>query len=276
MRAPPQPEADLDSLHVYLRGVGKIPLLTAGEEVALAKRIEQGDLEAKRKMIEANLRLVVSIAKRYLGRGLPFNDLIQEGSIGLMRAVEKFDYRRGYKFSTYGSWWIRQAVDRAIGESGRTIRLPVHVRERLGALTRTREALRQSKGAEPTHDEIAKELGISRTAAFELAHLERLPISLDESIGEDGDVARGDLIAGHDDDPLDVAANSAERREIRLLVDRLPARQQRVITERFGFDGIGPMTLDQVGRSLGVTRERARQIEKETLHKLEEPLARLE
>jgi RNA polymerase primary sigma factor len=266
-------ELNLDPLHVYLLGVGKVRLLTAREEVALAKRIERGDLDAKQHLIEANLRLVVSIAKHYLGGGLSFTDLIQEGSIGLIRAVEKFDYRRGYKFSTYGTWWIRQSINRAVGHRGRAIRLPVHVLERLSVVRRAREALRERNGAEPTEGEVAAELGMSRAATRELVHLERLPVSLDEPISEDGDTRRGDLIAGDSKDPAEAATESAERAEVRLIVDRLPARQRRVITERFGFGGDEPRTLEQVGRRLGVTRERVRQIEKETLGKLEHQLA---
>jgi RNA polymerase primary sigma factor len=267
-------ELNLDSLHLYLLGVGKVRLLTATEEVALAKRIERGDLDAKQQLIEANLRLVVSIAKHYVGRGLSLTDLIQEGSIGLIRAVEKFDHRRGYKFSTYGTWWIRQSVDRAVGHRARAIRLPVHVLERLSVLRTAREALRERNGAEPSEDEVAAELGMSRAAARELAHLERLPVSLDEPIGEDGDTSRGELIAGDSEDPVDAATEGAERREVRVVVDQLPARQRRVIIERFGFGGDEPRTLEQVGRGMGVTRERVRQIEKATLRKLEEQLGR--
>jgi RNA polymerase primary sigma factor len=267
-------ELSLDSLQPYLLGVGKIRLLTAREEVALAKRVERGDLEAKRHFIEANLRLVVSIAKRFRGRGLSFTDLIQEGSIGLIRAVEKFDYRRGYKFSTYGTWWIRQSVERAVGQSGRAVRLPADIREKLSMVRAARAALRERNGAEPTHDEIAAELGMSRAAACELAQLEQLPVSLDEPHGEDGDARRGDFIADLSESPLDAATDSAERREVRLLVDRLPSRQRRVIIERFGFEDSQPRTLEQVGRGLGVTRERARQIEKATLHELAGQLAR--
>jgi len=267
-------ELNLDSLHLYLLGVGKVRLLTATEEVALAKRIERGDLDAKQQLIEANLRLVVSIAKHYVGRGLSLTDLIQEGSIGLIRAVEKFDHRRGYKFSTYGTWWIRQSVDRAVGHRARAIRLPVHVLERLSVLRTAREALRERNGAEPSEDEVAAELGMSRAAARELAHLERLPVSLDEPIGEDGDTSRGELIAGDSEDPVDAATEGAELREVRVVVDQLPARQRRVIIERFGFGGDEPRTLEQVGRGMGVTRERVRQIEKATLRKLEEQLGR--
>jgi RNA polymerase primary sigma factor len=266
-------ELNLDSLQLYLLDVGKVRLLTAAEEVALAKRIERGDLGAKQHLIEANLRLVVSIARRHLGRGLSFTDLIQEGSIGLIRAVEKFDYRRGYKFSTYGSWWIRQSIDRAVGHRGRAIRLPVHVLEKLSMVRRAREALRARNGAEPTEGEVAAELGMSRAATRELVHLERLPVSLDEPISEDGDTQRGDLIAGDGKDPGEAVTESAERGEVRLIVDRLPSRQRRVIIERFGFEGDEPRTLEEVGRGLGVTRERVRQIEKETLRKLEDQLA---
>jgi RNA polymerase primary sigma factor len=283
MPAPPRPEAIVDtgeaelgsdSLRVYLDAVGRIRLLTAGEEVMLAKRIERGDLDAKRQFTEANLRLVISIAKHYLGRGVSLTDLIQEGSIGLMRAVEKFDYRRGYKFSTYGTWWIRQSVDRAVARSGRTIRLPGHVGEKISAVRRTREALRARGGAEPTYAEVAAELGISRAFACELADLARLPVSLDEPLTEEGDTALGDMIAGADEDPLKAAADSVDRREIRLMVDRLPARQRYLITERFGLEGDQTRTLEDIGQSLGVTRERARQIEKKTLEALERQLAR--
>ena len=267
-------ELNLDSLHLYLLGVGKVRLLTATEEVALAKRIERGDLDAKQQLIEANLRLVVSIAKHYVGRGLSFTDLIQEGSLGLIRAVEKFDHRRGYKFSTYGSWWIRQSVRRAVAQRGRAIRLPVHVVGKLSVVRRAREALRERNGAEPTEGEVAAELGMSPAATRELVHLERLPVSLDEPISEDGDTSRGDLIAGDSKDPIEAATEGAERREVRLVVDQLPARQRRVIVERFGFGDDEPRTLEQVGRGLGVTRERVRQIEKETLLKLEEQLGR--
>ena len=271
----PDPRAsDLDSLNQYLVAIGKIRLLTASEEVALAKRIERGDLDAKRRLIEANLRLVVSVAKGYLGQGLSLIDLIQEGSIGLMRAVEKFDHRRGYKFSTYGTWWIRQSVARAVGQSGRTIRLPAHIREKVTGVWKAREALRERNGCEPTEGDIAAELGMSRAATRELAQLERLPVSLDEPLGEDGDTLRGDVIAGDSEDPLEAATDSAERREVRLVVDRLPSRQKQVIVERFGFEGDQPRTLEQVGRGLGVTRERARQIETETLQRLERQLAR--
>src|SRR3989440_12011065 len=171
-------ELNVESLHLYLLGVGKVRLLTATEEVALAKRIERGDLDAKQQFIEANLRLVVSIAKHYVGRGLSFTDLIQEGSLGLIRAVEKFDHRRGYKFSTYGSWWIRQAVSRAVGDRARTIRLPVHIMEKLTLMRRTREAMTAHDGSEPGEERLAAELGMSRVATRELVHLERLPLSL--------------------------------------------------------------------------------------------------
>ena len=268
----PTLDPNLDSLHLYLLGVGQVPLLTASEEVALAKRIERGDLDAKRRMIEANLRLVVSIAKNYVGRGLSLLDLIQEGSIGLIRAVEKFDHRRGYKFSTYGSWWIRQAVSRAVGDRARTIRLPVHITEKLTLMRRTREAMTAHDGSEPGEERLAAELGMSRVATRELVHLERLPLSLDEPIGEDGDARRGDFVAADCADPSEAASESAERREVRSVVGGLPARKRRVIVERFGFGEGERRTLEQVGRGLGVTRERVRQIEKEAFRELEERL----
>ena len=265
-------DPNLDSLRLYLLGVGQVPLLTASEEVVLAKRIERGDLDAKRRMIEANLRLVVSIAKNYVGRGLSLLDLIQEGSIGLIRAVEKFDHRRGYKFSTYGSWWIRQAVSRAVGDRARTIRLPVHITEKLTLMRRTREAMTAHDGSEPGEERLAAELGWSRAAMRELAHLERLPLSLDEPIGDDGDARRCDFVAADCADPSEAASESAERREVRSVVGGLPERQRRVIIERFGFGEGERRTLEQVGRGLGVTRERVRQIEKEAFRELEERL----
>ena len=265
-------DPDLDSLRLYLHSVGQVPLLTASEEVALARRIERGDLDAKRRMIEANLRLVVSVAKSYLGRGLSLLDLIQEGSIGLIRAVEKFDYRRGYKFSTYGTWWIRQSVGRAVGNQARAIRLPVHVFEKLALMRRTREAMTASDGREPDEEQLAAELGLSQSAMRELVHLERLPLSLDEPIREDADANRGDFIAADCEDPGEAANESAKRHEVRLVVDGLPQRQRRVIIERFGFGQDKPKTLEQVGQALGVTRERVRQIEKQTLRELGERL----
>jgi RNA polymerase primary sigma factor len=265
-------DSSVDSLQLYLLGVRQVPLLTASEEVALAKRIERGDLDAKRRMTEANLRLVVSIAKNYVGRGLSLLDLIQEGSLGLMRAVEKFDYRKGYKFSTYGSWWIRQAVSRAVGTQGRAIRLPAHVSEKLTLMRRTRETMAARDGSEPGEEELAAELDMSPSSMRELAHVERLPLSLDEPIGDDGDACRGDFVAANCEDPGEVASKNAKRREVRLVVDRLPRRQRRVIVERFGLGQDEPMTLEQVGRGLGVTRERARQIQQATLSELGERL----
>jgi RNA polymerase primary sigma factor len=266
-------DSAVDSLQLYLLGVRQVPLLTASEEVVLAKRIERGDLDAKRRMTEANLRLVVSIAKNYVGRGLSLLDLIQEGSLGLMRAVEKFDYRKGYKFSTYGSWWIRQSVSRAVGTQGRAIRLPAHVSEKLTLMRRTRETMMARDGTEPGEEELAAELDMSPSSMRELAHVERLPLSLDEPIGDDGDACRGDFVAANCDDPDEAASENAERREVRLVVDGLPRRQRRVIVERFGFGQGEPMTLEQVGRGLGVTRERVRQIQKATLNELGERLA---
>jgi RNA polymerase primary sigma factor len=265
-------DASVDSLHLYLLGIRQVPLLTASEEVVLAKRIERGDLDAKRRMTEANLRLVVSIAKNYVGRGLSLLDLIQEGSLGLMRAVEKFDYRKGYKFSTYGSWWIRQAVSRAVGTQGRAIRLPAHVSEKLTLMRRTRETMAARDGSEPGEEELAAELDMSPSSMRELAHVEHLPLSLDEPVGDDGDACRGDFVAANCEDPGEIASENAERRKVRLVVDGLPRRQRRVIVERFGLGQDEPMTLEQVGRGLGVTRERARQIQQATLSELGERL----
>ena len=270
--ADPTSDPGLDSLNLYLQSIRQVALLTAREEVVLAKRIERGDLDAKRRMIEANLRLVVSIAKSYLGRGLTFLDLIQEGSMGLIRAVEKFDYRRGYKFSTYGSWWIRQSVGRAVGHDGRAIRLPAHISEQLILMRRTREAMIARNGSEPGELQLAAELDMDLSAMRDLAYLERLPLSLDDPVGEDGGACRGDFVAAECQDPGTAAEESAERRSVRLVVDRLPRRERRVIVERFGFGPDEPMTLEQVGRGLGVTRERVRQIQKATLSELEERL----
>jgi RNA polymerase primary sigma factor len=259
----------LDSLRLYLREIGKVPLLTADQEVYLAKRVERGDQAAKRQMIEANLRLVVSIAKPHLGRGLPFLDLIQEGSVGLIRAVEKFDYRRGFKFSTYATWWIRQAVSRAVAEKARTIRIPVHIFERLNKVTQIQRQLVQRLGREPRPDEIAAELELTTEEVREILRMAQLPVSLEKPIGEQEDAKLADLVEDElAESPFEVASISLRRGDIEHVLAALPGRERRVIELRFGLHGGQPRTLEEVGRTLGVTRERIRQIENTTLKRL--------
>ena len=263
-------EPSLDSLRLYLRSIGRVELLTAGEEVELAKRIERGDMGAKQHMIEANLRLVVSIAKGYLGRGLTFLDLIQEGSLGLIRAVEKFDYRRGYKFSTYATWWIRQAVTRAIADKARTIRIPVHMVEKLNKVVHVERQLVQELGREPTPEEIAVQLQCNMREVKDIQRLAQLPISLEKPIGEEEDSELGDFVEDETaDSPFELAIENLRRENIRKALDALPEREREVIEMRFGLKGHEARTLEEVGRAFGVTRERIRQIENTTLKKLE-------
>jgi RNA polymerase primary sigma factor len=274
--APRKPEIDLtvepslDSLRLYLRSIGRVQLLTAEREVALAKRIERGDLFAKQEMVEANLRLVVSIAKGYLGRGLSFLDLIQEGSLGLIRAVEKFDYRRGYKFSTYATWWIRQAVTRAIADKGRTIRIPVHMVEKLNKVVHVERQLVQSLGREPTPDEIAAELECTVREVRDIQRMAQQPVSLEKPIGEEEESELGDFVEDEAAvSPFDQASENLRRENVRRALDALPQREREVIEMRFGLTGARPFTLEEVGRAFNVTRERIRQIENHTLKKLE-------
>ena len=263
-------EPSLDSLRLYLREIGKVPLLTADQEVALAKRIERGDMSAKKHMIEANLRLVVSIAKGYLGRGLSFLDLIQEGSLGLIRAVEKFDYRKGYKFSTYATWWIRQAVTRAIADKARTIRIPVHMVEKLNKVVHIERQLVQRLGREPRPEEIADELEMTTDEVREILRMAQLPVSLEKPIGEEEESSLGDFVPDEQaESPFDTASTSLRREDIELALSSLPERERKVIELRFGLSGEQPATLEEVGRAFGVTRERIRQIENNTLKKLE-------
>ena len=263
-------EPSLDSLRLYLRSIGRVDLLTAEQEVALARRIERGDMIAKQQMIEANLRLVVSIAKSYLGRGLTFLDLIQEGSMGLIRAVEKFDYRRGYKFSTYATWWIRQAVTRAIADKGRTIRIPVHMVEKLNKVVHVERQLVQQLGREPTPEEIAHELETTVREVRDVLQMAQQPISLEKPIGEEEESELGDFVEDQTaESPFELAAERLRRENLRRALAALPQREREVIEMRFGLTGERPYTLEEVGRAFNVTRERIRQIENHTLKKLE-------
>jgi RNA polymerase primary sigma factor len=263
-------EPSLDSLRLYLREIGKVQLLTADQEVTLAKRIERGDMGAKTEMIEANLRLVVSIAKGYLGRGLSFLDLIQEGSLGLIRAVEKFDYRKGYKFSTYATWWIRQAVTRAIADKARTIRIPVHMVEKLNKVVHIERQLVQRLGREPSPEEIAEELEITTEEVREILRMSQLPVSLEKPIGEEEDSSLGDFVEDEAaESPFDTAQLLLRREDVVNALNALPRREREVIELRYGLLGGEPRTLEEVGRAFGVTRERIRQIENNTLKKLE-------
>ncbi len=263
-------EPSLDSLRLYLRAIGRVSLLTAEQEVALARRIERGDMVAKQHMIEANLRLVVSIAKSYLGRGLTFLDLIQEGSMGLIRAVEKFDYRRGYKFSTYATWWIRQAVTRAIADKGRTIRIPVHMVEKLNKVIHVERQLVQQLGREPTPEEIARELECSVREVRDVLRMAQQPVSLEKPVGEEDDSSLGDFVEDQTaESPFEMAAERLRRENLRRVLAALPQREREVIEMRFGLSGDRPYTLEEVGRAFNVTRERIRQIENHTLKKLE-------
>jgi len=258
-----------DPVRMYLKEIGKVPLLTAEEEVSLAKRIERHDMEAKRKLIEANLRLVVSIAKRYVGRGMLFLDLIQEGNLGLIRAVEKFDYRKGYKFSTYATWWIRQAITRAIADQARTIRIPVHMVETINKLIRVQRQLLQDMGREPTPEEIAAEMGTTPQKVREILKISQEPVSLETPIGEEEDSQLGDFIEDEDATmPVEAVSEIMQKEELNNVLNTLTHRERKVIELRFGLKGEHPRTLEEVGQKFGVTRERIRQIEAKTLAKL--------
>lgn len=258
-----------DPVRMYLREIGQVPLLTPEEEIQLAKLIEKKDVEAKRRLTEANLRLVVSIAKRYMGRGLLFLDLIQEGNLGLIRAVEKFDYRLGYKFSTYATWWIRQAVTRAIADQARTIRVPVHAVETMNKLNRIRRELLQKSGREPTVTEIAEVLGMSPGKVRQIQKAMQEPVSLEAPVGDEDNSELGDFVEDEDaDQPLEVVFRELRREELFKVLDSLPARDRKVLELRFGLKGERPRTLEEVGERFGVTRERIRQVEAKTLNRL--------
>ena len=262
-------EPSLDSLRLYLRAIAKVPLLTADQEVSLAKRVERGDMAAKTQMIEANLRLVVSIAKPCLGRGLSFLDLIQEGSLGLIRAVEKFDYRKGFKFSTYATWWIRQAVTRAIADKARTIRMPVHMVERLNKVVHVERSLVQQLAREPEAEEIAAELKMTTAEVREIRRMAQPPVSLETPIGKQEEAKLGDFVEDElAESPFEEAAVSLLCTEIEHALSALPERERQVIELRFGLHSNQPQTLEEVGRAFGLTRERIRQIESNTLKRL--------
>ncbi|MBI5311083.1 MAG: sigma-70 family RNA polymerase sigma factor [Actinobacteria bacterium] len=256
-------------MRLYLRSIGRVELLTAEQEVELAKRIERGDDSAKQHMVEANLRLVVSIAKNHVGRGLTLLDLIQEGSLGLIRAVEKFDYRRGYKFSTYATWWIRQAVSRAVADKARTIRIPVHMVERLNTITNMERQLVQKLGREPEPHEIAAELKWPVAEVRELMRFSQQPVSLEKSVGDQEDSELIDLVEDKTaESPDEAAAESIQRETVWRALSMLADRDRRVIEMRYGLDGRKPATLDEVATELGLTRERVRQIEHSSLKQL--------
>jgi RNA polymerase primary sigma factor len=263
-------EPSLDSLRLYLRSIGRVPLLSAEEEVALAKRIERGDIAAKQHMVEANLRLVVSIAKGYVGRGLTLLDLIQEGSLGLIRAVEKFDYRRGYKFSTYATWWIRQAVTRSLADKGRTIRIPVHMVERLNKLLHAERRLIQQLGREPSPTELADELECTVREVRDVMRITQQPISLEKPVGEEDDSALADFVEdANAASPFEIASEALRRENVTRVLAALPSREREVIEMRYGIVGGRSRTLEEVGRAFNITRERVRQIENRTLKKLQ-------
>ena len=262
-------DVSTDALQLFLKDLGRLSLLTAAQEVELAKRIERGDDQAKQHMVEANLRLVVSIAKRYRNQGLPFLDLIQEGTIGLVRAVEKFDYRRGFKFSTYATWWIRQSVSRALADKARTIRMPVHVVEKLNRIARSERKLRAELGREPTAVELADDADLPLAEVDQIRQWAQPPVSLERPIGEDEDSELGHFLVDESQPQPDEAAEVTLQREaLARALDALSARERRVLELRYGLDGQQPRTLDEVGRAFNVTRERIRQIENHCLKKL--------
>ena len=263
-------EVSTDSLQLFLKDIGRVELLTAAQEVELAKRIERGDHGAKQQMVEANLRLVVSIAKKYRNQGLPFLDLIQEGTIGLVRAAEKFDYRKGFKFSTYATWWIRQAVARALADKARTIRMPVHVVEKLNKIVRAERKLRAELGREPSAREIAKELELGPDEVEHIRRSAQTPVSLEKPVGDEEESEFGHFLTDESEPLPDEAAEVTLRKEtLRGILGSLAPRERAVLELRYGLDGQHPRTLDEVGRTFNVTRERVRQIENQSLKKLQ-------
>ena len=265
-----RPDVTTDSLQVFFKGIGKVRLLSAQEEVVLAKRIERGSFEAKQKMVECNLRLVVSIAKNYRNQGLPFLDLVQEGTIGLVRAAEKFDYRRGFKFSTYATWWIRQAIARALADKARTIRIPVHIVEKLNKIGRAERKLMTGLGREPTPEEIAEVTGIEPDEVESIRRFAQAPISLEKPVGDEEQSEFGQLIADeYAESPYERAVENLTKEALRAALENLSYRERRVLELRYGLGTERPCTLDEVGRTFNVTRERIRQIEHQALKKLQ-------
>jgi len=266
-----KPDMTTDSLQLFLKDIGKVRLLTAQEEVELAKRIERGDLDAKQKMVESNLRLVVSIAKNYRNQGLPFLDLIQEGTLGLVRAAEKFDYRKGFKFSTYATWWIRQAIARALADKARTIRIPVHVVEKLNKIGRAERKLVTELGREPSPEEIAEVTGIDPEEVDSIKRSAQAPVSLEKPVGDEEESEFGQFIADEKaESPFDRAADLLTKEALKEALENLSYRERRVLELRYGLGGEHPRTLDEVGRTFNVTRERIRQIENQSLKKLQQ------
>ena len=269
---PPEGISIDDPVRMYLKEIGKVPLLTADEEIELAKRMEEGDVDAKHRLCEANLRLVVSIAKRYVGRGMLFLDLIQEGNLGLIKAVDKFDYRKGYKFSTYATWWIRQAITRAIADQARTIRIPVHMVETINKLIRVPRQLLQEYGREPLPEEIAEEMGISEDKVREIIKIAQEPVSLETPIGEEEDSHLGDFLPDEDAPaPAEAAAFTLLKEQLMSVLSTLTPREEMVLKLRFGLEDGRQRTLEEVGKEFKVTRERIRQIEAKALRKLRHP-----
>ncbi len=261
-----------DPVKMYLKDIGRVPLLSPDEEVELAQKMQDGDEVAKQRLSEANLRLVVSIAKRYVGRGMLFLDLIQEGNLGLMKAVEKFDYQKGFKFSTYATWWIRQAITRAIADQARTIRIPVHMVETINKLTRVSRVLLQKLGREPTPAEIAEEMGVTEERVTEIQKIAQDPVSLETPIGEEEDSHLGDFIEDdHATTPSDTVASTMLKEQLLGVLDTLTPREEKVLRLRYGLDDGKPRTLEEVGKEFNVTRERIRQIEAKALRKLRHP-----
>jgi RNA polymerase primary sigma factor len=265
-----EPEGTTDGLQLFLKGIGRVPLLTAQEEVELAKRIERGSFEAKQRMVESNLRLVVSIAKNYRNQGLPFLDLIQEGTLGLVRATEKYDYRKGFKFSTYATWWIRQAIARALADKARTIRIPVHIVEKLNRIGRAERKLLTGLGRQPTDDEIAEVTGLEPEEVESIRRSSQAPISLEKPVGDEEQTEFGQLLADeHAESPYERAVDALTSEALRDALENLSYRERRVLELRYGLGGQQPCTLEEVGRAFNVTRERIRQIEHQSLRKLQ-------
>jgi RNA polymerase primary sigma factor len=260
-----------DALGTYLREIGRHPLLTADDEVTLAKRIEKGDEEATVRMVTANLRLVVSIARRYRSTGIPLLDLIQEGNLGLLRAVEKFDWRKGFKFSTYATWWIRQAIQRGIADRGRTVRLPVHIHEQLVRLRRERRELEATLGREATPDELARAAGMSTARVLQLQGAGLAPVSLETPVGDSGDTTIGDFVSDDREELFSDVMRTIGRMELERALSTLPERERMILALRFGLTGEEPMTLERIGERFGLTRERIRQLEAKALAKLRHP-----